>query len=203
MESATTGGVSTGTETARQSCRRHRRCSWRLSSRILVDDRPVQPKCVHPAPRKRTERFIGCPDDGLAAQIERRVQDHGHAGRIAERPYESMVPRIRVGPYGLQPGGAVDMSDRRDLRPDGLAHRGHQQHESRGVLPGRFLQIEPVRRALLEDRGGKWPVWLAKLYFRIDDVLHIRLPGIRKNAAIAKCARSPLARSLYPARDLS
>src|SRR5262245_13851961 len=65
------------------------------------------PKCI-----------FGRAHDGLAADVEARIDQHGTARAPLEGGKQSMVPRIGFGVHGLDPGRIVDVSNGRDLGAD-------------------------------------------------------------------------------------
>src|SRR5262249_19127678 len=63
--------------------------------------------------------------------------------------------------------------------------------------------LEELSGSLLKDRRSEWAESLAKLYFRIDLVLHRRVAGIGQDAAVSERARAKLGTPLVPSDDSS
>src|SRR2546428_1890500 len=71
-----------------------------LRARGLVDQAIAEHEGVHPALAEGAEGLGRRVDNGLAPQIERRVEHDRHPGRVAECLYQPIVSRIDVPPDG-------------------------------------------------------------------------------------------------------
>src|SRR5947209_7702687 len=80
---------------------------------------------------------------------------------------------------------------------DALAHLGpglvNQHHERR-----RVAVFEIVAHALLQYRGSERPEPLPMLDAGVQDIFHVRQPGMSDNGSIAECTRPPLHFPLEP-----
>src|SRR3989449_10132016 len=107
---------------------------------------------IHARAEKRAHRIGGRIDDGLTAQVKRRIHDDRHARAVAEFFDQSPVERIHLLLDGLRARGAIHVSDRRDNAVFLWPHRKRQNHErrvwsARQVLAGDFGQHRGRERA--------------------------------------------------------
>src|SRR6266446_9060241 len=64
-------------------------------------------------------------------------------------------------------------------------------------------QLEIVFCALREHGGSEGPIRLTKFDLRIHNVLHLGIPRIRQDAAVAESTRTPFESTLKPAHYLA
>src|SRR5690606_8542420 len=98
-------------------------------SRWLLQQEPADGEGVQ---RRGPEAFDGIPgaaDDGLAAGIERGVDEHRYAGTPLERRQQVVVVRVLVAPDGLHAGGSVRVPDGGDAGSLVLEDVEDEQHE--------------------------------------------------------------------------
>src|SRR5258708_2115161 len=136
--------------------------------------------------------------DGFAAQIKRRVQNHGHARPLSEFIDQPPIKRIGLFLDGLRPRAAVHMRDRWNYAAFFWTHLRRQYHKRR------------IRRALqvfacgfLLERRRKWPPPLPEFHRIVDLGVHFRIARIGKNRAASERARAKFHTPLKPAENFS
>src|SRR5262245_37377221 len=141
------------------------------ASSSLLHEMLSENQHVHAAPAEGAVGLGGRVDDRLALQIERGVQDSRHAGRLAERLDQPVVPRRRFLVYGLEAGGTVDVSDGRQDILFPILHVHDIEHVTRGIVLPRVGKVEEVTDPIHDHRGRERSEWLAELDLGVDDVL--------------------------------
>src|SRR5438552_9451138 len=109
------------------------RLLWALDSGF-ADDPVVEDEEVHARARERAQRVGRAGHDGLALEVEGRVQHDGRARLLAERLDEPVVAGIELTIDGLQPGAAVDVGDGGQLVAGAILDRRDVKHEARRVV---------------------------------------------------------------------
>src|SRR3989454_1125952 len=147
---------------------------------------------VHPASRERAERLGRSIDDRLTLQVEGGVQEDRHPGGLPERLDQSVIARVGVPEHRLQPRRPVHVRRGGHHLALGVVDIHDEQHEPRGIVPLRILQVVELVGALHEDRRCEGPIRLPELDLGVDDVLHVGAAGVRKDAL--GCGRPRAAR---------
>src|SRR6267378_2276562 len=80
---------------------------------VLPDEAVFQDERVELAADEGRVRLARRVDDRLAAQVERGVEEHGHAGCLTEAGDERVIALVALARDHLQPSGPVDVSDGR------------------------------------------------------------------------------------------
>src|SRR5215813_4031406 len=158
---------------------------------------------VHPAP---TEGAVGLSrgvDDRLALQVEGRVQDHRHPGRLAEELDQTVVTRRSLLVHGLEPRRAVHVRDGGKDVVLAVLHIDDIQHVASGIVARCLGKIEEVPDAIHQDGGGEWAERFPEFDLGVDDVLHGGITGIGEDGPITERAGAPFETALEPADDLS
>ncbi len=89
-----------------------------LRLKRLIEEIVAHHEVIHLGPHKATVRVLRRADDGLAPDVEARVDDHATPRLVLELVDEGPVPRVCFPPHALYPRGVVDMRDRRDVRAE-------------------------------------------------------------------------------------
>ena len=166
------------------------------SGHLLVDEAILERQAVDPGGEEGLQRVGRARHDRLAAQVERGVDQHRHAGAPLERVEDAIEIRVLLGRHGLHPAGAVDMRHRRGLlRPQRLVR---VEHEGAGLHAER---LEPVAIGLLLDDRREGAEFLAEFDLGVEVVLHLGAARVGQDRARAERPRPPLVAAVQDRDD--
>ena len=173
--------------------------SGRRTSALGHQRRPCHERIDPAAPERRIplERTI---DDRFSGHIERRVEQHRDAAATPVRLEQRVQSRRHVALERLEPGRAVDVRDRGELRPPLGPHREDARHEPSQPRAAR-RQLEIAVGRLDRRNRRKRPELLAVLDVAIEPVAHLGRVRRGQNTAMAERARPELGGAVHPADD--
>src|SRR5712691_2131727 len=130
------------------------------------------------------ESLLWSVDDGLAFEVERSVEQHRHSGGLAKSLDKPVILPALLFSYRLKSPCAIDVRDGGDNVPLVFLHIHHVEHETGGIVPCGLGQCEIFLDPFSKDRWSKRTERLTELNLHVDEVLHIRAPGVGKDAPI-------------------
>jgi hypothetical protein len=159
-------------------------------------------KNVQPTPNECLKGLPGSINDGFPLQIKRSIKQYGHPCGLPKVLYESVIPMILLALHCLGARRTVYVRDRRYHFLFILSHVRDIKHEPRRVVLRNVREYDILLGPFFQDRGGKRTEGLPELNLDIDDILHIRPPGVSENAPIPQGSWAPFGPSLKPSDDL-
>src|SRR5229473_2223173 len=166
---------------------------------LLLNHEIPQDERIHFTLREGIESVRRRIHDGFALKIERGVEYRRHASGLGEALNQSVVSGVCVPEDGLQATSAIHVRNRGQDGLLGGSHRNNVKHVTRRIVMRRVWEVEVGLGALSQDRWSKRAVGLAKFNLGVDDVLHVGVPRVTKNASIPEGARTPFEFVLKPA----
>src|SRR5215471_13416997 len=103
-------------------------------SLLLLDHVLAHHQHVHAATAEGAEGLARRVHDRFAPEIERGVEQHGHARRLTEGVDQPPVTRGALGVNRLEPRGAVYVGDSRDALALAVLDVNDVEHVSGGVM---------------------------------------------------------------------
>src|ERR1700674_1186822 len=100
----------------------------------LFDEEILQDEIVHFAFGERTERVSRSVDDRLSPEIEGSVENDGDACCLPEALDQAVVTRAVIAKHGLEPSGAIHVSDGRKSTALALLHWHDIKHVPSGMV---------------------------------------------------------------------
>src|SRR5208282_3706486 len=152
---------------------------------------------IHFCAQETIQGFLRTANDRLVV-VERGIQYHRHTGLTLELADQRMIAPIRFRGHGLQTPSAVYMRGRGNLvsffRPHGVS----QRHKRRWMR-----LVKPLACFFRQNRRRKRPEYLPVLDALVQNLFHLRAPGVGHNAPVAERAGSPFGAALIPPQDFS
>src|ERR1041385_7144195 len=139
--------------------------------------------------------------DRLTCYVEGGVQQNGNPGPFFELGKQTV--KFRRGFLGnrLHAASAVHVNHRRHTESLLRTEWQYTKHERTGAI-GAF-HIKPVINVFLQNHRRERPEAFTELHALVQDVLHLRLPGIAENASLSQSAWTHFGAVLEPSDNLA
>ena len=130
-------------------------------------------KRVHLGDPVRIEGVGGRVDDGLAAKVERSIENHRRSRRFPEGIDKPVIEGAFLLNDGLKPSRSIDMRDGRERGLFFLTNGNDKQHKARGIVALRLIDIEIFPGAIRQDGRRERPEGFPEFNFGVNDLFHL------------------------------